>query len=141
MRRLLLPIIVVLAAAGSGTSSSAAELSLEDPFPVAGTEQLVRINDVEHPEHLSLRVVYLPNSKTQHQEMIGSFSAEGELRWRPAGPGIATLAAVTESGEELVQSNVAICFPSTPGLGVAVLVLAGLLLFGGAGFSLRLALR
>ena len=122
-------------------AQASVELSFADPVPEAGKEQEVSLSGVDQPQVLRLKVVYSPSSETEMVEEIGRFSESGVISWKPTRPGIATLSARDDADTDIVSSNVAIYFSSTPMSGVLVMLLAGALLFGGAGVSLNFALR
>jgi len=116
------------------------QLSLPVEFPVVGTEQVVRLSGDRPAWPVRLKVVYRPNSETKHESIVGEFGSDGTLRWRPDAPGITLLIAESAQGEKLCEKRVATCFASTPVTGIGVMILAGILLFGGAAASLVLAL-
>lgn len=125
----------------AGAPLAAADLSMDVDFPVVGKGIEITVSGVDLPESLALWVVYSPNSETRTEEEIGGFSFGGTVTWNPARFGIATLSARGAAGEEVTAENVAVLFAETPMSGVLVMIFAGLLLFGGAGFSLRSVLR
>ena len=133
----ILGVLVVTLTAGAQDEPA---MILSEPVPVFGREQTVSLR-IPRPVKASLTVTYRPNSATAKEEEAGAFSEEGALPWTPESPGIATLTARDEGGVILAELHVAICFAETPFYGVVVMVLAGLLLFGGAGLSLALALK
>lgn len=139
MKKLVFSVILMISAAGS--SAAVVELGCLDDFPQVGVDQEVALSGVDHPELLSLWVVYSPNSETQEEAEIGRLSESGEIAWNPSRFGIATLSARDESGSTIASANVAIVYSSTPLSGVFVMIFAGVLLFGGAVVSLTLVLR
>jgi len=120
-----------------GVPAAAADLVVDDDFPVVGRDQKVTLSGTEQPENLTLWVVYSPNSETQTESEIGGFSSTGVITWNPARFGIATLSVRTDDGEKIASENAAILFAETPAAGLLVMIFAGILLFGGAGISLR----
>ena len=134
-------ILTVVLLGISGGPALAIDLTLDDDFPMVGIDQIVRIADVEHAESLRLWVIYSPNSETQTEEEIGRFSSGGAMTWNPTRFGIATLSARDDQDGAVATENVAILFAKTPTAGVLVMLFAGVLLFGGAAFSLRSVLR
>lgn len=136
--------LIVLLFCGLSARSGAAEasLSLGEAYPVVGERIEVTLHGVDSPETAALWVVHRPNSQTAETIRVGNFNAEGQVWWTPKAPGIATLRDRDPAAEgEAASVSVAICFSTNPASGILVMVLAGLLLFGGAGWSLRLALR
>ena len=135
-------VILTVALLGfSGGPALAIDLALDDDFPVIGKDQNVSVSGVERTDSLRLWVIYSPNSETQTEEEIGRFSSVGSMTWNPTRSGIATLSARDDQGGVVATENVAILFAKTPGSGVLVMLFAGVLLFGGAAFSLRSVLR
>ena len=134
MKRLVFAVVLLGVWA---TSASAGELTLDADFPMVGVDQIVTVADVERADSLRLWVIYSPNSETQSEEEIGQFSSDGVMTWNPTRFGIATLSARDDGGGTVVSENVAVLFAKTPTAGVLVMLFAGVLLFGGAGLSLR----
>jgi hypothetical protein len=134
-------ILTVILLGFCGGPASAIELTLDDDFPMVGIDQIVTVTGVERAESLRLWVIYSPNSETQTEEEIGRFSSGGAMTWNPTRFGIATLSARDDQGGVVATENVAILFAKTPKAGVLVMLFAGVLLFGGAAFSLRSVLR
>ena len=134
-------ILTVVLLGLSGGPALAIDLTLDDDFPVVGEDQNVSVSGVERADDLRLWVIYSPNSETQTEEEVGRFSSGGAITWNPTRSGIATLSARDDQGGAVASENVAILFAKTPGSGVLVMLFAGVLLFGGAGFSLRSVLR
>ena len=135
-------VILTVALLGfSGGPALAIDLALDDDFPVIGKDQNVSVSGVERTDSLRLWVIYSPNSETQTEEEIGRFSSVGSMTWNPTRSGIATLSVRDDQGGVVATENVAILFAKTPGSGVLVMLFAGVLLFGGAAFSLRSVLR
>jgi len=116
---------------------SAIELAFEDDFPIVGRTETVTVEGAGTGVDLSLWVVYSPNSETSAEEEIGLVPATGEVEWSPSRSGIATVSVRGDDGTVIASENVAIIFAETPTAGVIVMIIAGLLLFGGAGFSMR----
>ncbi len=134
MKTAILSVVLVGLSFGSAL---AVDLSIDDDFPVVGRDQRVSVSGAEGAESLGLWVVYSPNSETMAEEEIGRFSSDGTAIWSPSRFGIATLSARDAGGEVVAAENVAILFAETPATGVLVMIFAGILLFGSAGFSLR----
>ena len=139
MKKLLIPMIFLILLSLPATVL-AREITLSTSPPVED-EALTLILVAEDAPACRLKVIYRPNSETAKEEEVGAFRGDGTIQWTPSAPGIASLQAVGPDNEVLVSENVAIRFSGIPAYGVLVMVLAGILLFGGAGVSLRLALR
>ena len=138
MKTTMLTVVVLVALGGSAV---AADLSFEDDFPIVGREETITVGGGETGGDLELWVVYSPNSETSTEEEIGRVPPGGGVLWTPSRSGIATVSLRDGSGTILVAENVAILFDRTPSSGVLVMIFAGILLFGGAGFSLRSVLK
>jgi hypothetical protein len=139
MKRSVITVLVLICVASA--PAAAAELSIATDFPIVGKPVTVSVSGTGPTEALELRVVYAPNSETQTVEEIGRFSPGGTVDWNPRRFGIATLTATDETGEMAATENVAILPAAAPPGGVLVMLFAGVLLFGGAGYSLRSVLR
>jgi hypothetical protein len=93
-------------------------------FPVQG--QPVRVT-LDQPTDF-VRVVWRPNSAIPDTVTLDSEGSS--FLWTPTRAGVATV--LTSNGEQ----NVSVRYSSFPGSGILVLVLAGCILFGGAGFAM-----
>lgn len=138
MKRLVFAAVLLLAMA---MPCSAVELSFEDDFPIVGRTETVTVKEAETDVSLHLWVIYSPNSETRTEEEIGFIPTTGEVAWTPSRSGIATVTARGDDGGVVASENVAILFAQTPVAGVMVMLFAGVLLFGGAGYSLRRVLK
>jgi hypothetical protein len=123
------------------TPVGAQELSVDGDFPIVGEPVTVSFNPNGSSGDLILRVVYAPNSETSSVEEIGRVSADGSVEWTPGRFGIATLKLTDGAGDTIAVENVAVLPDGAPATGVLVMLFAGILLFGGAGVSLRSVLR
>ncbi len=130
--------IVLLAAATSGADVA---LTLGDDFPERGTPVEVRLSGMEPGESYSFSVTYRPNSETSRVEKVGLFDDAGSVLWTPTDAGITTLSVLDGAGETVISRNAAVRFDSPPVSGLLVMILAGLLLFGGSTVSMRRALE
>ncbi len=119
----------------------AVDLVFEDDFPIVGRPETVTVDGAAADVDLRLWVVYSPNSETSTEEEIGVIPAAGMIAWRPSRSGIATLSVRGGDGGVVASENVAILLDRIPAAGVMVMLFAGVLLFGGAGYSLRSVLR
>ena len=135
MMGMLLGVALLLA----GLPGGEPVLSLPDGGIVQS--RMVRISVSAPGQEVFLRVIYRPNSQTRVVEDPVLVPEGGVVSWTPRYPGIASLSVTDASGAVLAQKDVAIRFAGIPASGIAVMTLAGLLLFGGAMASLVLALR
>ena len=118
----------------------AADLSISQQYPVRGEKLRVTVTGADNPESIVLHATYRPNSSTELKTVVGPLGADGTVLWKPVDAGITTLLAMG-GDKKIASKNVAVCYPSTPASGMVVMFLAGFLLFGGALYSLRNALK
>ncbi|MFH1681824.1 MAG: hypothetical protein ABIH26_14435 [Candidatus Eisenbacteria bacterium] len=134
---------VLLLAVLSGPAA-ALDLVLEVPNPTEGRALKVLLTGPEAGPELRLTAIYRPGSRTQAREEVGTFDADGAITWRPAYAGITHL-VVSDPDDpaagELASRNVAVRFRSPPPQGIAILLFAGGLLFGGATLAMRWSLE
>lgn len=122
MRTLLLLVALVAPAA-------AAQISASTQAPVRGEPmQLTFAAPVD-----SFSVTYRPGAVTAHTETLATGGAQ-TVTWMPARAGVVQVAA----GE--ATQNLSVRFRGAPALGILVMVVAGLILFGGAALAMRLLL-
>lgn len=123
-------------------AAGAVELRLDDPSPLRGEPATVTVTEDGRPlAGARLEALYRPNSQTSFRESLPATDAAGASVWTPRDAGIVTLAVLPAGdGSPLATHTVAVRFGSFPGLGVAVMIFAGLLLFGGAAFGLVMLL-
>ena len=119
---------------------SAVELVFEDDFPIVGRSETVTVKGAATDVSLLLWVIYSPNSETSTEEEIGVVPTTGKVTWTPSRSGIATVSVRSDDGGAVASENVAILFSKTPMAGLMVMIFAGILLFGGAGITMRLVL-
>ena len=125
-------LLALLAAAPAAAQS----IEVAEPFPLQGEPVTVTVTgeDGVPLAGAELSALYRPNSETSHTEPVGTTDASGQVRWTPTDPGIVTLTA-GPSSQPVASANVAVRFGAFPPQGLAIMVLAGVLLFGGAGFG------
>jgi len=138
MKKVIITAVLLVA---MGAPCSAVELSFEDDFPIVGRTETVTVEGIATGAGLGLWVVYSPNSETSTEEEIGVVPTTGKVAWTPSRSGIATVSVRGADGGVVASENVAILFAKTPRTGVMVMAFAGVLLFGGAGYSLRRVLK
>jgi hypothetical protein len=111
-------------------------------FPVVGRVSIVAFSDV--PKIGILRVTYRPGSAVAHVEDFDM--KDGKVSWEPSAAGIVKLAVGSmvpekEGGEprtfKEIGSKVISVRSDSSTLGFGIMILAGLILFGGAAFSIR----
>lgn len=126
-------LLLALLAAGPAAAQS---IQLNQPFPLQGTPVMLMVTgeDGELLAGVELSALYRPNSETSHTEVIGTTDFAGQVQWTPTAAGIVTLSA-GPSSEPVASANVAVRFGAFPPQGLAIMLLAGVLLFGGAGLG------
>lgn len=137
-RRLALILTVFLAATAL---HGEVRIEVEDPYPIRGDSTLVMVTDESGPvEGAIVQVEYRPNSSTARTETLEPTDQSGTTSWAPRDPGLARLSV---SGPEGSTGTMAISvrFTTFPVSGIAIMLFAGLLLFGGAGFGMSLLMR
>ena len=112
------------------------QVQVEDAYPTVGVETTVTIAG----EYAALRVVYQPAAPVAKRVTV-SESARSVVKWTPTKAGVASVEAVDSAGQVLAKKDVSVKFANTPPAGIAIFVIAGLVLFGGATLSLRSLLR
>lgn len=139
MIRMMLKLLPTLALATLATVAilapadrAHAQFGLSTHQPVVGDPVLVAIPASAD----TLLVTYRPGSRIPTTQAIPTGGA-GSVRWVPTRPGLVHL-SVPGGGP---GHYVSVRFRSRPTAGLAVLILAGSILFGGAGFAVRELLR
>lgn len=140
MKRVPLAVLVLaLTAPATGLSQ---EIRLNQPYPLMNRPVKVSVTDDGSPVvEATILVTYRPNSQTIDTETLVT-NQRGVALWRPRDAGIARLELRSDDPQHAALStlNVAIRFGGPPASGVAVMIVAGILLFGGAGFGMWLLL-
>lgn len=137
-----LGLLVFILAIAAGSAAGQGTLDFNGQEPEEGKPMTVSLTGAE-AAGASLAVLYRPNSATEKYDEAGPFVLDeaGRVEWTPRFPGIATLTVTDSQAQVLAAKDVAIRFSAVPVAGITVMILAGILLFGGAGYSLVLALR
>lgn len=112
------------------------EICITPQTPIQGRPCDLTIRADGQPAGGQLLVAtYRPNSEVARCDTLGATNAAGTLAWSPRDAGMATL-DVYDAGRAVQTMTVSIKFRETPALGVAILILAGIILFGGNGYAL-----
>lgn len=121
----------------------AQEIGLGDTFPLRGATETLTVTDAggQPVAGAVVTVTYRPNSQTSKSHDLPPTDAAGRTEWSVEDAGIVTLSAKSVDGESLASLNVAVRFGGMPGTGIAVMIVAGGLLFGGVLLGLVLLLR
>lgn len=117
------------------------EVPWSQQAPIRGQKIVVRLTGVEDPSQWQLTMTYRPNSATEKTTPPTSFGADGLLRLTPQSSGIVALTAKGPGEKDKISFNIAVRFPSPPISGIIILLFAGTILFGGAGYSLLRAIK
>lgn len=132
-----------LATGAAAAQEGPAELVAETPYPLRGEPVELRLTTADGAPlpGVAISAHYRPNSETAHGEEVGVTGAEGTLTWVPSDAGVATLQAAGEPGASpLATAQVAVRFGAFPAVGMVVMAVAALVLFGGAAVGFRLLL-
>jgi len=132
--------LIMICSASAASAWAEDKIVLAESFAVVGEPILVQLESETLADTL-LQVTYRPNSETEKEEMAGSFDESGRLMWTPLKPGLASLCVKNKRGEQIASLEIGVCFSEIPKSGIGVMLFAGWLLFGGAAFSLVIALR
>ena len=120
----------------SSAASASLTVELYDEFPTRDTVTVVTVRDAaEMPVRGAVvSVKYYPGSKIERVDTVGVTDPSGYLLWRPKYAGVVSVSARKDS--ESVSINRSVKFDSIPGSGILVLMIAGIVLMGGAGWSI-----
>lgn len=104
-----------------------------DRFPLRGETTSVGVESADGRPlaGVELRALYRPNSETAHTSSLGRTGADGRVDWTPDDAGVVLLEAGPEGAPTAIE-RVSVRFGGFPPLGQLVMVVAALLLFGGA---------
>jgi hypothetical protein len=152
-------VLLLLLAALAAPRVAAQEMAIraDDERPLRG--QAVRLTVTEDGRPAAgarVSALYRPNSHTEHRSELAAVDSSGTVLWTPEYTGPVTLEvrpAGTEADADAdadaetppvapsATLTVAVRYGSLPPSGLFIMVLAGLLLFGGAAVSMLLLLR
>jgi hypothetical protein len=118
-------------------------LKVDPSYPTVGQPATVTLTGVaEAQKGLTIKVTYRPASQTAKTDDVGEPDARGAVKWTPRSPGVTRIAAVVTGKKKPVATvTVSTRFASAPITGILVMLIAGLVLFGCAGWSIRVAMR
>lgn len=114
-------------AASMWPTTTAAQFTLSPETPVIGETVTITLPEAADV----LTVTYRPNSSVPRIEEIAT-NGLTTVSWTPTNAGVVALAAGSAS------MNTSVRYQSAPMGGIFVLIVAGLILFGGAIFAFRL---
>lgn len=134
VRILLLPFLFLLS-----SSPAMATITLSNDAPKVG-EKIVISFDVPVD---TLTITYRPNSSVAKTEVLVNRPPATSFEWASKDPGLVELSYLDKSGSGPVPEtrNVSIYFSGLSFSGLAVMVFAGFILFGGVGFAFRTLFR
>lgn len=136
-------LVALLAAGAAATPAWAAEVVVAEQYPLRGVATTITVSEAGAPlAGAEVEALYRPNSQTSFTETVGATDAAGRLSWVPRDAGIVTLSArPAGGGDTLAAHTVAVRYGGFPASGLTIMVVAGLLLFGGAALGLVELLR
>lgn len=110
-----------------------ATITLRDAYPVRGVSTGITVTGLV-PRRLT--ITYQPGAPIATITEVAVSPRQETIAWTPERAGIVRIEAFAADGTS-VAKNVSVTFDGVPGGGVLIALVAGMLLFGGAGFSLR----
>lgn len=139
----------LLAAPGaSAQGDDAPEMTIEvsDERPIRDTSVRLTVSEGRRPAAgAQVTAVYRPNSLTSETEELTPVDSSGTLMWTPRSTGPVTLevrpAGADDDAPAAVSHTVAVRYGGLPASGLLIMVLAGVLLFGGAAVAFYLLLK
>lgn len=140
----LLMLTICLPALVIPSFAAAQSIEIEEQYPMRRQPQRLVVMQQARP--LAGAVVtarYRPNSQTSFTETLPPTDRDGSVTWTPRDAGIVTLEARTAAAGEtpVATLDVAVRFEQFPPSGLAIMIFAALVLFGGAGFGMAMLLR
>jgi len=105
-------------------------------FPVEGEPIFIYVRGADgYPvKGAVVSVTYRPGSKVEKTDKVGLTNLAGIVAWTPEDAGIVRISAKWgEAGRETeISKNTSVKFASTPKAGIAIMLVAGLILIGGS---------
>jgi hypothetical protein len=116
---------------------SRADIVLDKAYPTVEQETRVHVSDDRgNPiSDAEIRVTYRPGSEVERTGVVGRTGSDGMSTWTPAEAGIVTITATWLDADQTEQStsiNASVKFDPTPIAGIAIMIIAGILLIGGS---------
>jgi hypothetical protein len=107
-------------------------LTTAEPYPLRGQPTEIAVTRGGAPlAGVEIEALYRPNSETSSHEALPPTDAAGQVSWTPRDAGIVTLTAHVPGEETPATLNVAVRHGRFPARGLGIMILAGVLLFGG----------
>ncbi len=144
MRELIRLSVLTLFLAALPSPAAAQSIELEEQYPLRQQPQrLVVLQDARPLPGALVTARYRPNSQTTFSETLAPTDSAGSVIWTPRDAGIVTLEARASAADEtpIATLDVAVRFERFPPAGLAIMIFAALLLFGGAAFGMTMLLR
>ncbi|MBU1701321.1 MAG: hypothetical protein KJ970_08430 [Candidatus Eisenbacteria bacterium] len=108
----------------------ALELAVNPEVPAEGEPASITVTWNEAPvAGATVKALYRPNSEVSVENELGTTDSFGRIAWQPRDAGLVSLTAA--GAGETVHRDVSVRFSGVPWRGLMVLLLAGLILFGG----------
>lgn len=128
--------------AAQPASATGLEVTVADAYPLRGAPVAVSVaRDGRPVADAVITARYRPNSQTVHTETLPPTGADGRVTWRPKDAGVVALAVTDPAGgPALASTRVAVRFGSFPLSGLLVMVIAAVVLFGGAAWGMLILL-
>jgi hypothetical protein len=125
--------LLIIAAAGiclAVLPAAALELAVDPEVPVEGEPSQITVTfDGAPVAGAAVTVLYRPNSEVSVENELGRTDSYGRISWQPQDAGLVTISAA--AAEETIARDVSVRYAGVPWRGLAVLLLAGFILFGG----------
>ncbi len=133
------PIIIVLALLLlTAVPAVAQDITLSNESPEVGEAITVTLDEAVD----TLRVVYRPNSSVARTEFVTSATPTSTFTWSAASAGLVQLSYAGRGAEAApVSRNVSVRFAGLSVPGLAIMLLAGGILFGGVVLAFRTLFR
>jgi hypothetical protein len=135
-----------LVAVAAAAPLAALEIQAADERPLKGAPVRLTVTEGTAPAAgARIEAVYRPNSSTSSTEALPAADSAGTVFWTPRAAGPVRLSAwpagAGEGGPPAAQLTVAVRYGSFPPAGLLIMVVAGVLLLGGAAFGMIMLLR
>ncbi|UCH83378.1 MAG: hypothetical protein JSW50_13105 [Candidatus Latescibacterota bacterium] len=140
MRKLTKTIPLILIAtmiAVVNVSGSYADIILDTAYPVEKQSTRVRVvaDDGSPVPNAAVSVTYRPGSAVPAVFDVGRTAADGNCEWTPREAGIVTISAAwvdATGSEQITTVNASVKYSPTPVTGIVIMIVAGIVLIGGA---------
>lgn len=134
----MLRIFAILLVSLVGISPAIAQISFE-PIPSPAEEEAPESPIVNRPVQVTLpspadtvNIIWRPNSAVP--ETVTMHVDGVSFEWTPSKAGVARIEAVSDG--VVTAQNVSVRYDQYPASGIMILIVAGIILFGGAGFAM-----